>query len=74
MSRAAAFAGLAPIGRCSTGPFVRVKFGALRGARQPGAAIAALGGYLLHTRAPLPVSLRIRQGDHLERPASGATD
>ena len=46
-----------------------VRFGALREEPASGAAIAALGGYLLHTRAPLPVSLRIRQGDHLERPA-----
>ncbi|MFO1387486.1 MAG: hypothetical protein U1F55_15275, partial [Chitinivorax sp.] len=34
-----------------------------------GAAIAALAGYLLNTRAPLPISLRVRQGDYLERPA-----
>lgn len=45
------------------------RFGGLREEPASGASIAAVGGYLLHTRAPLPVSLRIRQGDHLDRPA-----
>ena len=45
------------------------RFGVLREEPASGASIAALGGYLLHTRAPLPISLRIRQGDHLDRPA-----
>lgn len=45
------------------------RFGSLREEPASGAAIAALAGYLLNTRAPLPISLRVRQGDYLERPA-----
>lgn len=46
-----------------------VRFGSLREEPASGAAMTALGGYLLNTRAPLPISLRVRQGDFLERPA-----
>ncbi len=46
-----------------------VRFGSLREEPACGASIAALGGYLLLTRAPLPITLRVRQGDHLDRPS-----
>jgi PhzF family phenazine biosynthesis protein len=35
-----------------------------------GSACANLGGYLLATSAPLPVSLRVRQGDAVGRPSA----